>query len=302
MTGSTEGAFGFPLAGLYGVRKSDVMALTTRTLGVSAAAIAALLASGVVFTYVTGAFRLGDLSNPKTGAQTSSQVTETVAVKKSPVAPLPQPRPPAEAAPAPIPPASSLRGLDEVNFKSGAEPHAAGAGCRPRQSKPLPNAFDPNAKGNETLPWDMVEPVPVAPPPPVDVKRAQAAKLPQPTSTAALPPPMKLPTEAMVSAWLKTKTTEIKGEDRARPLIHVELWLEPAPPFKGHLLAVTYSFSSPAIEPQSQTSRDATSGFRIAVGGLGCVDTITLTLTFDDARTQSVNVDGCRSAASSSTH
>ena len=170
----------------------------------------------------------------------------------------------------------------------------------PTPEQAAPNAFDPNVKGNETLPWDMVEPVPVAPPPPVDATRAPTAK--HPTSTAALPPPMKLPTEAMVSAWLKLKTTEIKGEDRARPLIHVELWLEPAPPFKGHLLSVTYNFSSPAIEPQSQTSRDAASGFRIAVGGLGCVDTITLTLTFDDARTQSVNVDGCRSAASSSTH
>ena len=275
------------------------MALATRTLGVSAAAFAALLA--VAFAYVTGAFRLGDLPNPKTGAQTSSQVTETVAVKKSPVAPPAAPRPlPAETAPPPIPPASSLRGLNEVNLNPAPIPSPPPPDAVPTPEQAAPNAFDPNVKGNETLPWDMVEPVPVAPPPPVDATRAPTAK--HPTSTAALPPPMKLPTEAMVSAWLKLKTTEIKGEDRARPLIHVELWLEPAPPFKGHLLSVTYNFSSPAIEPQSQTSRDANSGFRIAVGGLGCIDTITLTLTFDDARTQSVNVDGCRSAASSSTH
>ena len=102
---------------------------------------------------------------------------------------------------------------------------------------------------------------------------------------------------AEVSSWLKSKAEQIKGEDRTRPLVHFEFWLEPPPDIKHHIVAVTYNFSSAAILPQSQTNRDAASGFRIAVGGLACADTIRVTLQFDDGRTQPVDVDGCRSGA-----
>jgi len=99
---------------------------------------------------------------------------------------------------------------------------------------------------------------------------------------------------ADVGAWVKSKVTEIKGADRQRPLYHFELWLDPPAAVRRRLVGVTYDFSTPAILPQTQASSDQASGFRISAGGLACADKVTLTLRFDDGRTQKVSLDGCK--------
>jgi hypothetical protein len=272
------------------------LALRTRTIAVTASA--ALLAAGCVLTLALDGFRTSGLVSRQAptempGAQKSSQATETVAVKERPIARPPAKNPQATAAPLPSPeaPPAPLRGLDEVPLSPPSSPASS--------EEPKPNALDANAKGKEILPWDLVEPVLVPPPPPVGAKEL-AAPAPQSVQSAPGAALTQLPSTAAVSTWLKSKMTEVKGEERARPLFHVELWLEPPREFKRHLVAVTYDFSTPAINPQSQTSRDPTTGFRVAVGELACVDTITLNLSFDDGRTQAVAVDGCRDAEESS--
>ena len=46
--------------------------------------------------------------------------------------------------------------------------------------------------------------------------------------------------------------------------------------------------------PQSQVSSERDTGFRIIAGGLTCADKVTITLKFNDGRSQQVAVDGCR--------
>lgn len=159
-----------------------------------------------------------------------------------------------------------------------------------KKEEAQPKAFAAFSKVREVLPWDAVEPVPFSPlaAKPVAAK-AKAAK-----RTAALGPPLDLPNGGQVQTWMRAKATEIKGADRARPLYHFEVWLDPPAAVKRRLVGVSYDFSTPAIRPQSQASSDQASGFRISAGGLACADEITVTLTFDDGQSQKVAVDGCK--------
>jgi hypothetical protein len=156
------------------------------------------------------------------------------------------------------------------------------------QEKERPKAFGVLSKASEALPWDAVEPVPFSPLADAPVKTAAAKP------TAAPREPLALPDSGKVEAWVKTKITEIKGADRTRPLYHFQLWLEPPADVKRRLVGVTYDFSTPAVRPQMQASSDQSTGFRINAGGLACADKITVTLRFDDGRSQKVAIDGCK--------
>jgi hypothetical protein len=59
-------------------------------------------------------------------------------------------------------------------------------------------------------------------------------------------------------------------------------------------VAVVYDFNTPAVMPQTQVSSEQKSGFRVSAGGLTCADKVTITLKFDDGRTEQVLVDGCK--------
>lgn len=165
------------------------------------------------------------------------------------------------------------------------------------ETKPdRPKAFAASSGAGEVLPWDAVEPVPypsedsqVAP---ADITAALPDQAPAraPVKVALMP----LPASGEVEAWMKGKATEIKGDERARPLYHFEYWLEPPADMKGRLTAVAYEFNTPAVLPQSQVSSEQDTGFRILAGGLTCADKVTVTLKFRDGRTQQVAVDGCR--------
>jgi hypothetical protein len=115
------------------------------------------------------------------------------------------------------------------------------------------------------------------------------AAVPRPTVQ-----PVHLPESREVEGWVKAKATEIKGEDRGRPLYHIELWLEAPEQVKQRLVAVAYDFNTPAVVPQSQISSEQKTGFRVSVGGLACADKITVTLRFNDGQSQQVVVDGCK--------
>ncbi|WP_431559164.1 hypothetical protein [Methyloceanibacter sp.] len=183
------------------------------------------------------------------------------------------------------------------------EPNLAGLGEIPRDllwnrpadsgDKPEPKAFAVFSKGGgPELPWDAVEPVPFTPPAPAagtahPTEEASAGDAP---SAATL----SLPDGGDVGAWIKSKVTEVQGTDRRRPLYHFELWLEPPAALKRRLVGVAYNFNSPAVMPQQQASSDQASGFRISAGGLACADKITVTLRFDDGRSQTVALDGCK--------
>jgi hypothetical protein len=159
-----------------------------------------------------------------------------------------------------------------------------------------PKAFAASSAGNEVLPWDAVEPVPFSPP----TRAAQAdatASFPKPAmpETPRAPvAPMQLPASGEVETWVKAKATEVKGDDRARPLYHFEFWLELPQEMKRRLVAVAYDFNTPAVMPQSQMSSEEKTGFRVSAGGLACADKVTVTLKFSDGRSQQVAVDGCR--------
>jgi cell division septation protein DedD len=151
----------------------------------------------------------------------------------------------------------------------------------------------------EVLPWDAVEPVPLdgATPPPAGENSA-------PVETRPSPPPSfgPLPSERNVAGWVKTKATEIKGEDRSRPLFHFEFWLEAPPEVARSLASVRYDFNTPAVLPQPLLSTEAKTGFRASAGGLTCADKVTVTLRYKDGRSQHVEVDGCALAEASSAH
>jgi hypothetical protein len=160
--------------------------------------------------------------------------------------------------------------------------------------EPRQKAFSPDAKGREELPWDAVEPFP---PPSVTGSIAPAAAPAEPAPAPAIAAPKvqaRLPANGVVEGWVKAKATEVKGEDRGRPLYHFELWLDAPPAVKQRLVAVSYDFNTAAVMPQMQISSEQNTGFRVSVGGLACADKITVTLRFKDGQSQQVAVDGCR--------
>ena len=62
--------------------------------------------------------------------------------------------------------------------------------------------------------------------------------------------------------------------------------------------ADVYEFNTPAVRPQSQISSERNTSFRVYTGGLACAERVTVTLKFNDGRTQQVAVDGCRLVSS----
>jgi hypothetical protein len=148
------------------------------------------------------------------------------------------------------------------------------------------------ANATNALPWDAIEPVPFTH---VATPSTTRPKTSVPDSGPVLPAPQSaLPATGDVKAWVKVKATTLKGENRGRPIYHFELWLDAPAEIKQRLVAVAYDFNTPAVMPQSQVSREGKTGFRVAVGGLACADNITVTLKFDDGRSQQVAVDSCR--------
>ena len=174
-----------------------------------------------------------------------------------------------------------LDGLAEIPLKEWDRDEAESA---------EPQAFGENSKTREVLPWEAVEPVPFTAATPV----AAPAQSPAPEAPQATPALALLPASGDVEAWVKAKATEVKGEDRARPLYHFEFWLEPPEEVKRRLMAVAYEFNTPAVMPQSQMSSEQKTGFRVSAGGLTCADKVTVTLKFKDGQSQQVAVDGCR--------
>ena len=199
------------------------------------------------------------------------QQTEVVAQALSPVAPAGEP---------------PLDGLADIPLTPWIRDEP-----KPDQHKALATT----SAGREVLPWDAVEPVPY----PTDDNAGAASDATASLPAAPPPPnakttPVELPASGEVATWVKAKASEVKGTDRARPLYHFEFWLEPPEEMKQRLAAVAYEFNTPAVMPQSQSSSEQNTGFRISAGGLTCADKVTVTLRFRDGRTQQVAVDGCK--------
>lgn len=154
-------------------------------------------------------------------------------------------------------------------------------------------SFAKFSQAQEQLPWDAVEPVPFVPIVAAKEQASTAGGASAAAPASATRTPVKL-ARGDVGNWLKAKVREIKGADRSRPLYHFELWLEPPSAVKARLVGVSYEFNSPAIRPQSQSSSDRGSGFRISAGGLACADEIVVTLRFDDGRVETAAIDGCK--------
>jgi hypothetical protein len=188
---------------------------------------------------------------------------------------------------------------------AGGEPRLEGLADIPLTPWDRPNpepaeakAFAADSSGREVLPWDAVEPVPFSPTPAPQGAPTEAtaalAKPPMPETPRAPVALAELPASGDVEAWVRAKASEVKGEERARPLYHFEYWLEPPEEMKQRLAAVAYEFNTPAVMPQSQVSSERKTGFRILAGGLTCPDKVTVTLKFKDGRSKQVVVDGCR--------
>jgi hypothetical protein len=181
--------------------------------------------------------------------------------------------------------APQLKSLGEI-------PVEAQQDDKPKEEKPpAPKPFDADSKAREVLPWDEVEPVPFTA---LDSAAPATPEASVAANAAPRPSPMPLPPSGEVEGWVKAQASEIKGEDRDRPLYHFELWLDAPAEVRKRLVAVAYDFNTPAVQPQSQVSSEEETGFRVRVGGLACADKITVTLTFKDGRSQQVAVDGCR--------
>jgi len=63
---------------------------------------------------------------------------------------------------------------------------------------------------------------------------------------------------------------------------------------KRRLVAVAYDFNTPAVMPQSQVSSEQQTDFHVSAGALACADKVTVTLKFNDGRSQQVAADGCK--------
>jgi len=183
--------------------------------------------------------------------------------------------------------------------KPATEPNLAGLAEIPKDllqrqpdskeddTRTKPSFATPSAAG-EKLPWDAVEPVAFTPMGP-----GQQHAPGQAPNAAANAAPLTI-SDAEIGKWLKGKATKIMGAERTKPLYHFVIWLEPPAALQAHVAGVSYDFSSPAVQPQSQASNDRGSGFKINAAGLACADEITVTLRFDDGRVETTNIDGCK--------
>lgn len=208
----------------------------------------------------------------------------------------PAPRVPRLGDPEPVGAVASA--APETAPKQAKEPNLAGLAEIPKdllasqpehkedntQRKP---SFAAPTEARENLPWDAVEPVTFTP---MGPGQQHAPGQPAPAAASAAPVAVS---DAEIGKWLKGKATKIKGADRTKPLYHFVIWLEPPAALQAHLAGVSYDFSSPAVQPQSQASSDPASQFRINAAGLACADEITVTIRFDDGRVEKTNIDGC---------
>jgi hypothetical protein len=267
----------------------------TRTI--SLALVAGLLTFEAVLALSAGAIGipgllLVPLAKESGGAQPAAPGGESVVAKLDEIAEATRPSP----RPAAVQPETPAAATGEPNLAGLAEIPLDAPWKREAKSEskdPPQKAFGPDAKGGEELPWDAIEPFP----PPSETSSITPAAAA--TETPALPPapkiaPVRLPASGEVESWVKAKATEIKGEDRGRPLYHFELWIDAPAEVKQRIVAVAYAFNTPAVMPQMQVSSEQKTGFRVSVGGLACADKITVTLKFNDGQSQQVAVDGCR--------
>ena len=142
-----------------------------------------------------------------------------------------------------------------------------------------------------TLPWDATEAIPYS-------RQASLEPGTPGIEPARMAPPDKSEATPALSAdeaqsWVRVNKKTFKGANRARPMLHFELWLEPPAAMRDRILSVSYEVEAGAVEPRSQQSRERQTGFRVGFGGLGCADSIKLTLRFNDGRSQEVDLDGC---------
>lgn len=197
------------------------------------------------------------------------------------------------------PPVADGAAAPEASPKQSKEPNLAGLAEIPkdlltRQPKHEEDdvrrkpSFAAPASGGENLPWDAVEPVTFTP---MGPGQQHAPGSPAPAAASASAVEIS---DAEIGKWLKGKATTIKGADRERPLYHFVVWVEPPEALQAHVAGVSYDFSSPAVQPQSQASSDRGSNFQINAAGLACADEITVTLRFDDGRVEKTNIDGCK--------
>ena len=266
-----------------------------RAIGLALAA--AVIAFETILALGTGAVGVPGLFVIRFGAGSGADVTppaasaggESVIAKLEAVKAPPQQAEVAAQALSPVAPAGEPRldGLADIPLTPWIRDEP-----KPDQHK----ALAATSASREVLPWDAVEPVPY----PTD-DNAGAASDATASLPAAAPPtpnakatPVELPASGEVATWVKAKASEVKGTDRARPLYHFEFWLEAPEEMKRRLAAVAYEFNTPAVMPQSQSSSEQNTGFRISAGGLTCADKVTVTLRFRDGRTQQVAVDGCK--------
>jgi hypothetical protein len=249
-----------------------ILALSTGAVGVPGLFVTRFAADSGAAATPPAESAGGESVIAKLEAVEAPRQTKVVAQELSPVAPAGEPR---------------LDGLADIPLTPWV---------RDEPKPDQPKALAATSAGREVLPWDAVEPVPY----PTEDKPAAAPdataslSAAAPATPRAQAAPAELPAGGEVVTWVKAKASEVKGTDRARPLYHFEFWLEPPEEMKRRLAAVAYEFNTPAVMPQSQSSSEQNTGFRISAGGLTCADKVTVTVRFRDGRTQQVAVDGCK--------
>ena len=265
---------------------------------ISLALVAGLVAFEAFLALGTGAVGIpGVLLVRFADRSSGAEATQSVAAPeggesvfaKLPTATEPLKQTPLDEAAKPVAPVEGeprLDGLAEIPLRPWDRPEA-----KPGE----PKALAASSRGKEVLPWDAIEPVPFSPTPRAPADATAALPKPGLLETPRVPAaPTQLPASGAVEGWIKARVTEVKGEDRARPLYHFEFWLEPPEEMRRRLVAVAYDFNTPAVMPQSQVSSERKTGFRVSAGGRACADKVTVTLRFNDGRSQQVAVDGCR--------
>jgi len=145
------------------------------------------------------------------------------------------------------------------------------------------------AAAPEELPWDAIKPVRFSTGRPAQTQPAGISEDERPLANEK----REMLPNSILAGWVRAKATTFKGSNRARPILHFELWVEAPEAFNQLLMAVDYDMGLNAAQPRKQESRDRHSGFRVGFGSLSCADQISLTLTFNDGRSQLLNVDGC---------
>ncbi|WP_108680964.1 hypothetical protein [Methyloceanibacter sp. wino2] len=244
----------------------------------------ALGGSGVVVVAGTRADEILIAPPPQTLAATGSIPTPpaTDAPEQQLASAAPQPEEPEQAEKPAQTQEPNLAGLAEIPPELLAKQGKRnGAGSARKAS------FAAFSEAQENLPWKEVEPVVFTPMGPGQQHKSGTAPAQSPA------PGITKVSSADIGKWTKGKATKIMGADRTKPLYHFVVWLEPPKAMQARVAGVSYDFSSPAVQPQSQASSDPGSGFKINAAGLACADEITVTLRFDDGRVETTHIDGC---------